>query len=320
MAFHWCDNNLHTTVFTPRDFQVELLAAAYERNTIICLGHRSSKEFIALKLLQELSRRGRRHGKGLLCLLESRELPLSSIELIVLEDCHDSAVYQRILPIFEGTYCRLCRRTDPEYWAWPVPCTALAVSCSSAMLGTLEQNVLCRIETASDIVTVLRYCSKPHEYIVQCAPFEMDELSLVLADILNTHKSFLVDHRYDPFEIYGMDQFMEDLKDIPDPKLDPLYVIDSLLVVLHEMGPWCTQRAAHHFYQSNEKLKVKTPPRTPLSAVLPREHGPRAAALPLRSHIPEATRSGRPTAEPLSGIPVPGETPAADAALLQAGG
>ncbi|XP_034662290.1 uncharacterized protein LOC117897508 isoform X1 [Drosophila subobscura] len=317
MAFHWCDNNLHTTVFTPRDFQVELLAAAYERNTIICLGHRSSKEFIALKLLQELSRRGRRHGKvsvylscevgkdkepaaiytmlthltdlrvwqeqpdmqvpfahcwtdyhvsilrpeGLLCLLESRELPLSSIELIVLEDCHDSAVYQRILPIFEEHILPAVPSDRPRVLglAGPLHSAGCELQQLSAMLVTLEQNVLCRIETASDIVTVLRYCSKPHEYIVQCAPFEMDELSLVLADILNTHKSFLVDHRYDPFEIYGMDQFMEDLKDIPDPKLDPLYVIDSLLVVLHEMGPWCTQRAAHHFYQSNEKLKVKTP-------------------------------------------------------------
>ncbi|EDW23737.1 GL23778 [Drosophila persimilis] len=317
MAFHWCDNNLHTTVFTPRDFQVELLAAAYERNTIICLGHRSSKEFIALKLLQELSRRGRRHGKvsvylscqvgidkepasiytmlthltdlrvwqeqpdmqtpfahnwmdyhvsilrpeGFLCLLVSGELPLTSVELIVLEDCHDSAVYQRILPIFLDHILPARPADRPRILglAGPLHSAGCELQQLSAMLVTLEQNVLCRIETASDIVTVLRYCSKPHEYIVQCAPFEMDELSLVLADILNTHKSFLMDHRYDPFEIYGMDQFMEDLKDIPDPKLDPLNVIDSLLVVLHEMGPWCTQRAAHHFYQSNEKLKVKTP-------------------------------------------------------------
>ncbi|XP_017142899.1 endoribonuclease Dcr-1 [Drosophila miranda] len=317
MAFHWCDNNLHTTVFTPRDFQVELLAAAYERNTIICLGHRSSKEFIALKLLQELSRRGRRHGKvsvylscqvgidkepasiytmlthltdlrvwqeqpdmqtpfahnwmdyhvsilrpeGFLYLLVSGELPLTSVELIVLEDCHDSAVYQRILPIFLDHILPARPADRPRILglAGPLHSAGCELQQLSAMLVTLEQNVLCRIETASDIVTVLRYCSKPHEYIVQCAPFEMDELSLVLADILNTHKSFLMDHRYDPFEIYGMDQFMEDLKDIPDPKLDPLNVIDSLLVVLHEMGPWCTQRAAHHFYQSNEKLKVKTP-------------------------------------------------------------
>lgn len=61
MAFHWQDN-LHSTTFTPRDFQVELLAAAGEKNIIICLGHNSSKEFIALKLILEKShelRRGR---------------------------------------------------------------------------------------------------------------------------------------------------------------------------------------------------------------------------------------------------------------------
>ncbi|EDW43244.1 endoribonuclease Dcr-1 [Drosophila sechellia] len=317
MAFHWCDNNLHTTVFTPRDFQVELLASAYERNTIICLGHRSSKEFIALKLLQELSRRARRHGRvsvylscevgtstepcsiytmlthltdlrvwqeqpdmqipfdhcwtdyhvsilrpeGFFYLLETRDLLLSSIELIVLEDCHDSAVYQRIRPLFENHIMTAPPADRPRILglAGPLHSAGCELQQLSAMLATLEQSVLCRIETASDIVTVLRYCSRPHEYIVQCAPFEMDELSLVLADVLNTHKSFLLDHRYDPYEIYGTDQFMDELKDIPDPKVDPLNVINSLLVVLHEMGPWCTQRAAHHFYQSNEKLKVKTP-------------------------------------------------------------
>lgn len=54
MAFHWQDN-LHSTTFTPRDFQVELLAAAGEKNIIVCLGHNSSKEFIALKLILEKS-------------------------------------------------------------------------------------------------------------------------------------------------------------------------------------------------------------------------------------------------------------------------
>ncbi|KAH8316048.1 hypothetical protein KR074_010518 [Drosophila pseudoananassae] len=317
MAFHWCDNNLHTTVFTPRDFQVELLASAFERNTIICLGHRSSKEFIALKLLQELSRRARCRGKvsvylstqvgrdkepssiytmlshltdlrvwqeqpdmqvpfthcwtdynvsilrpeAFIQFLETGELPLKSVELIVLEDCHDSEVYRRLLPLFEDHILPAAPADRPRILglAGPLHSAECELQELSAMLATLERNILCRIETASDIVTVLRYCSRPHEYIVQCAPYEMDDLSLVLADVLNTHKAFLIDHRYDPFEIYGTDQFMEDLKDIPDPKLDPLNVINSLLAVLHEMGPWCTQRAAQHFYQTNEKLKVKTP-------------------------------------------------------------
>ena len=61
MSFPWVDN-LHSTAFTPRDFQVELLAAAEEQNIIICLGHNSSKEFIALKLILEKSHQLRRRG------------------------------------------------------------------------------------------------------------------------------------------------------------------------------------------------------------------------------------------------------------------
>lgn len=59
MTYHWSDN-VHTTAFTPRDFQVELLAAAREKNIIVCLGHNSSKEFIALKLLHERAHELRR--------------------------------------------------------------------------------------------------------------------------------------------------------------------------------------------------------------------------------------------------------------------
>lgn len=51
MAFHYFDVLTHA--FTPRDFQVELLAAASEKNIIVCLSQNSSKEFIALKLIQE---------------------------------------------------------------------------------------------------------------------------------------------------------------------------------------------------------------------------------------------------------------------------
>lgn len=63
MSYHWSDN-VHTTAFTPRDFQVELLAAAREKNIIVCLGHNSSKEFIALKLLHERGHELRKTGEN----------------------------------------------------------------------------------------------------------------------------------------------------------------------------------------------------------------------------------------------------------------
>lgn len=49
------EGNLSAISFTPRDYQVELLSAAKERNIIICLSQNSAKEFCALKLIQELS-------------------------------------------------------------------------------------------------------------------------------------------------------------------------------------------------------------------------------------------------------------------------
>lgn len=47
--------------------------------------------------------------------------------------------------------------------------------------------------------------------------------------------------------------------DIPDPKKEPLELLNSILSVLHEMGPWCADRAAVHMYHRIEKQKIKTP-------------------------------------------------------------
>jgi endoribonuclease Dicer len=48
------EGNISAISFTPRDYQVELVAAAKERNIIICLSQTAAKEFCALKLIQEL--------------------------------------------------------------------------------------------------------------------------------------------------------------------------------------------------------------------------------------------------------------------------
>lgn len=54
MACHF-NENVYTTVFTPREYQVELLDTAKESNTIVCLGNNNAKIFLAVKLLQELA-------------------------------------------------------------------------------------------------------------------------------------------------------------------------------------------------------------------------------------------------------------------------
>lgn len=104
-----------------------------------------------------------------------------------------------------------------------------------------------------------RYCTRPTELIIQCLPPSMHcDVSAFLRDVITAKKQFLLEHRYDPFEIYS-DDFEDELKAIPDPKKEPLDCLDQLLDVLNEFGPWCADRAALNLIAQIEKLKIKTP-------------------------------------------------------------
>ncbi|XP_028677929.1 endoribonuclease Dicer [Erpetoichthys calabaricus] len=51
----WQQEAIHDNIYTPRKYQVELLEAALEQNTIVCLNSGSGKTFIAVLLTKELS-------------------------------------------------------------------------------------------------------------------------------------------------------------------------------------------------------------------------------------------------------------------------
>ncbi|XP_011149855.1 endoribonuclease Dcr-1 [Harpegnathos saltator] len=59
MAFPLNDQ-VYTKSFTPREYQVELLYAAKEKNIIICLGKNFEQTFIVIKLIQEFATNNRR--------------------------------------------------------------------------------------------------------------------------------------------------------------------------------------------------------------------------------------------------------------------
>uniref|UniRef100_T1J2F6 ribonuclease III n=1 Tax=Strigamia maritima TaxID=126957 RepID=T1J2F6_STRMM len=52
LPFH---DNIHTSIFTPREYQVELLDAARKHNLIMCLGTIPNKVFVSLMLVRELA-------------------------------------------------------------------------------------------------------------------------------------------------------------------------------------------------------------------------------------------------------------------------
>lgn len=209
-AFHWQDN-LSSTAFTPRDFQVELLAAASEENIIICLGHNSSKEFISLKLILEKSHELRYHhneakkvtiilsdgGDSIynliyhltdlnvinintksenefdlranfqefqviilnieICLdaFSAGTVDFSLVNLIIVEDCHKIYNNNKLVQLLE-----LVQNSKPRPKILGLAGPLHSAGCSTDQLGfhvkVLERTIQCKVETASDIVTVLR--------------------------------------------------------------------------------------------------------------------------------------------------------------------
>uniref|UniRef100_A0A6B2EBS1 ribonuclease III n=1 Tax=Phlebotomus kandelakii TaxID=1109342 RepID=A0A6B2EBS1_9DIPT len=314
MAYTWADN-VHTTAFTPRDYQVELLAAAFEENVFVCIEQNSSKEFIALKLIHELGSDLRRQDnpkatiylaherngastynlmfhltdleplncctdseaeelhlepadllrkvviispERLLCLLEAKVLHIDQINLLVVENCHKLSFTQEIRGIFTKFYEKAACKPKILGLAGPFHNAGCPLGRLGAEIECLEQFVHCRAETASDIVTLLRYCTKPQEIVVQCAPLACDELTFILAELVQSKIDYLKDHRFDPMEIYS-DEYYDELKNIPDPKAEPLTFLEDFLQVLKEFGPWCADKAALALLIQIEKSKVKTP-------------------------------------------------------------
>ena len=82
---------------------------------------------------------------------------------------------------------------------------------------------------------IFRYSARPREILVECCDPTPCELTMLLSEEVANVQSFLNDHRYDPTEIY-QDEFLEEIKDIPDPKMDPFSILEDFLAVLNSMG------------------------------------------------------------------------------------
>lgn len=127
-----------------------------------------------------------------------------------------------------------------------------------AEMQRLEKLLTSIIDTSSELVSILRLSCRPREHIIECGELEISDLHTELNDIVNELKVFLIDHRYDPSEIYA-DEFLEELKQIPDPKVQPLQLLEDFLLILNELGPWAADQAALTTLYLIEKLKVKIP-------------------------------------------------------------
>lgn len=199
MSFHWCDS-LHTAVFSPRDHQIELLASAYERNILLCLGHRSSKEFIALKLLQEIGRDVYRHRHSIRHSNISIYLTANRSEMMytMLKYLTDFKIFQE--PIANGR-----EEDEKQECGEPMPLSPaksnLSISSECNETCTVDANE-CKIKAPiidmkqrlHDELLLAVFPSKITEYqvyilhpkslltLLRCGKLKMEEIQLLLID------------------------------------------------------------------------------------------------------------------------------------------
>ena len=100
---------------------------------------------------------------------------------------------------------------------------------------------------------------KPIEVIAECSAPQENSLASYIRNFMLTRKAFILDHRFDPSEIYGGDEYKDELANIPDPKDEPTKCIDEFLLILNELGVYCADKAALMLLMHIEKQKVKTP-------------------------------------------------------------
>ncbi|XP_046424425.1 endoribonuclease Dcr-1 isoform X2 [Neodiprion fabricii] len=189
-------------------------------------------------------------------LLNQNKIYPSQINLAIVDQCHKAVNDEKLKFVLQ----KFNVSNGPRLIGFAAPVFNLTRQPGrlEAEVELLEKTFHCRIETASDIVSVLRYSPKPKEYIVEYKCGEYEELNQTLENCAMHAMNFLCDHRYDPTEIYN-DEFLEDIQKIPDPKQEPCSMIEDFLYVLQTFGAWCANHAALALLIQAEKLKVKTP-------------------------------------------------------------
>lgn len=312
MACQFADN-VYTQIFTPREYQVELLDAAKGQNTIICTNTSTTKTFIAVKLLQEMAwemrtKSGKRalfvldyqntaimtsHIKLLtdlnvinitenfsdietwqncikkhsvlvttidICrwLIEANYLDLNVLNLIVIADC----LYGERQILLEPLMTKYRQLTDNKPRILGLGSSLLGPQlqpdCLEDELQRLERLLCCSVNTASELVTLLRFCCHPKERLIECSQLAPLPLQQQLEAMVLHAQEFIDDHRFDPSEIYE-DEFLEELRQVPDPKEEPRNILLNFLEILKDLGPWAADQAALSLLTLIEKLKVKVP-------------------------------------------------------------
>ncbi|XP_014235184.1 endoribonuclease Dcr-1 [Trichogramma pretiosum] len=190
-------------------------------------------------------------------LIEKKELDLKDIQIIIIHQCHRFDATEQLGDILShlkklDNPIKVIGFAAPLYNLTEVPGQL------SFQIERIESFLQCQIETASDLLSIIRYSPKPNEYILVHKVVGKSYQETELRKCIESTMSFLEDHRYDLSEIYD-NEFAEEREKMPNPVEKPKDILEYFVNILDNLGIWCADKAAFVLLLMIEKLKVRTP-------------------------------------------------------------
>ncbi|EFX72380.1 hypothetical protein DAPPUDRAFT_308316 [Daphnia pulex] len=183
-------------------------------------------------------------------------LKMNKLNLLILDDCHNvmnnealkgvltlyenaaSSVHPRILGLTASIVNNICKPME-----------------LSQLITILETKLKSVISTSNNVLSALQHSTRPKELICEISSkYEATELQQEIMGRILLLNDYLRDHRYDPAEYYGEQDY---LKEIPNPCHEPLDLLEEYIQIIQNFGPWGADRAALVYLIHLEKLKTK---------------------------------------------------------------
>ncbi|XP_067682625.1 endoribonuclease Dicer-like [Haliotis asinina] len=175
--------------------------------------------------------------------LDNNFLPLSSLNLVIFDDCHLAVGDHHYVHIMD----HLSPSSDEEQpQILGLTAAILGSRCNDPSelrnaITSLEAMLHSRAETSMLVISE-RYGSRPKEVVYQCEPVEPLDITLVLKTILENALFFL-------YEL----QFTEEECGKKDPRHIPRNALSECHNILLRLGPWCAARIAEMLITQIEK-------------------------------------------------------------------
>ncbi|KAF6777940.1 hypothetical protein AHF37_02085 [Paragonimus kellicotti] len=232
--------------------ELDLLDTSYERNTVICLSNELTRNFIVLNLIREMQYDQR--NKHVLYFTYDVHVPEAAQFLA------------RHTGLVVGHFCYQKPYTDWRFSEWE---KELRRHPAERRLKVLEKRTNCRVETASELLTMLSLGARPQERVLLCAPHNvqptdcavhvftariLDETCAFLHDVLPSSFVGLSNSSTDMNTTDASTEHTKSVTHAPDSRGRMICVLDycrraviQCQEILAELGVWCAAQIARVF-------------------------------------------------------------------------